>query len=199
MDLLRIGAEARIFKTRWHGIDAIKKVRVKKRYRNELLDAKLCEGRIKKEATLLHRAKSIGIITPTVLDVNLKARVLVLEWIPGKKAKESIKGNTNLCKRIGECIAALHNAGLIHGDLTMDNIIVSKGYPVLIDFGLGFYSEKIEDKATDILNLKKSLLALRPDLQKEWLCIEKQYEKKAKLGTQITRHTRMIEKRARYL
>ena len=158
MQLLRIGAEARIFKIGWHGIKAVKKIRERKRYRNKLLDDQLCEERMRKEVILMHKAKEMGVATPTILNISPKRREIVFEYISGKKAKETIEQNSKLCKSIGKCIATLHNAGIIHGDLTMDNIIVRDGLPVFIDFGLGFYSNKLEDKATDLLNLKKAFL-----------------------------------------
>jgi Kae1-associated kinase Bud32 len=198
-ELIKLGAEARIFKIKWQGMPAVRKARVRKGYRNRVLDSMLCKMRTKREATLLHKAKRLGVAAPTILDVNLETNELLLEYVSGVKAKECIENNTRLCKRIGESIAKLHNAGIIHGDLTMDNIIVRNGNAVFIDFGLGFYSEKIEDKATDMLNLKKSLLALRPNLEREWKCIEKHYAKSAKHGSRIIQHIARIEKRARYL
>ena len=199
MELIKLGAEAKIFKTKWQGLAAVKKTRVRKGYRNKALDSVLCRMRTKREAALLHKAKRLGVATPTILDINLETNELLLEYVSGVKAKECVENNIKLCKRIGESIAKLHNAGIIHGDLTMDNIIVRNGNAVFIDFGLGFYSEKIEDKATDLLNLKKSLLALKPNLEREWKSIEKHYAKNAKRGSRIIQHIAKIERRARYL
>jgi len=197
--ILRIGAEAKIARTKWHGIDAVRKVRLRKGYRNKVLDSELTKSRIKREAALLHKAKLLGLNTAVVLDVDVNSGELILEYVAGKKAKECIEKNTRLCKKIAEAIAKLHNSGVIHGDLTLDNMIIREKKPVFIDFSLGFYSDKLEDKATDLLNLKKSLLALRPDLKKEWQSIEATYAKKARKGREIIANMHAIESRARYI
>ena len=61
---------------------------------------------------------------------------------------------------IGKNIAKLHDADIIHGDLTTSNMILSgKEVVYFIDFGLGFISKKIEDKAVDLHLLKQALEA----------------------------------------
>ncbi len=199
MELIKRGAEAELFKTAWHGLHAVKKVRIKKAYRDRRLDNRIRATRTKIEAMLLHKAKLLGIRTPTIFKVDLEKNELLVEYIDGIKAKECIEKNISLCKKIAKDIAMLHNAGLIHGDLTMDNIIVVNKEPVLIDFGLGFYSHKIEDKATDMLNLKKSLLALKPELKKEWNAIMRYYAKHAHKGKEIVKRMQHIESRVRYI
>lgn len=197
--ILRIGAEAKVVAGKWHGIDVVKKVRLQKGYRAKPLDVALNRSRTKREAMLLHRAKLLGVATPIVLDVDLRSGTIILEHIQGRKAKDCIEKNAALCKEIARSIAKLHNNGIIHGDLTLDNIIVRERKPVFIDFGLGFYSDKLEDKATDLLNLKKSLLAIRPDLQKEWHIIEAKYARHAIKGRETIEKMRAIIERARYM
>jgi len=197
--LLRRGAEAEIFKTKWHSTEAIKKVRISKKYRNAKLDLKLRSTRTRIEASLLHKAKLLGIRAPALFHIDLEKSIIIMEYIKGGKAKDCIEKNATLCRKIAKSIAVLHNAGLIHGDLTMDNIIVHNNEPAFVDFGLGFYSHKIEDKATDMLNLKKSLLALKPGLEKEWRTIINSYRRSANNGKQIVKRMHAIEARARYV
>ena len=56
-------------------------------------------------------------------------------------------------------VAALHSAGIVHGDLTTSNMIISKGRICLIDFGLSKNSSKIEDQATDLYLLYEAIRA----------------------------------------
>ena len=62
--------------------------------------------------------------------------------------------------RLGCEISKLHSADIIHGDITTSNILFDDGKLVFIDFGLGRYSQLKEDKAVDLLVLKKSLQSI---------------------------------------
>ena len=62
-------------------------------------------------------------------------------------------------KLLGEQVSKLHSHDLIHGDLTTSNVILSGDEVFIIDFGLGFVSKKIEDKAVDLHLLKQALEA----------------------------------------
>ncbi|MCX8190318.1 MAG: KEOPS complex kinase/ATPase Bud32 [Candidatus Diapherotrites archaeon] len=196
---LRLGAEAKIFETDWHGISAIKKVRIRKEYRHKKLDDHLALTRARKEIALLNKVKMFGVMAPFVLDYIQDKRELFIEKISGKKAKDCLQNNKKLCNNIAKSIALMHNNCIIHGDLTADNILVKEEKPFFIDFGLGFYSSKIEDKATDLVNFKKSLLSFRPELTKEWQFIEKAYARSAKDGCLIIKKMRDISSRARYV
>ena len=195
--VIKRGAEAEILATEILGKKAVEKHRLKKGYRNEALDKKIRYERTKSESGLLHRAKTLGIRTPAILSVDPEKKSIYMELINGKKAKDVIKGNLELCGKIGRSISVLHSSSLIHGDLTTDNILVEEGEGIVfIDFGLGFYSDKEEDKAVDLINLKKTLLAGDPSLTKEWAEIMKAYGKES--GKDIGKKLSEIEKRARY-
>ena len=79
----------------------------------------------------------------------------------------------NLWEKIGEYIAKMHIAHIIHGDLTTSNMMVNRETLhdeievnqtelYIIDFGLSFYSLKIEDKAVDLYVLKRAMISLHP-------------------------------------
>ena len=55
-------------------------------------------------------------------------------------------------------VGRLHGAGIVHGDLTTSNMIVSgDGRIFLLDFGLGSYSWESEDMGVDLLLMKRAL------------------------------------------
>jgi N6-L-threonylcarbamoyladenine synthase/protein kinase Bud32 len=81
-----------------------------------------------------------------------------MEEIEGPMLKEVI--DDDLAFKIGEEIAKLHSADIIHGDITTSNILLRDETLVFIDFGLGRYSPLNEDKAVDLLVLKKSLQSI---------------------------------------
>jgi len=152
---LKKGAEASLYQTEWFGKEAIRKVRVLKTFRQSALDIKLRESRTRREALFLKEARRVGVNTPLVYFVDVNKAEIIMQFIPGRRLKEIIdvyEENISLkwCKEAGRYIARLHSAEIIHGDLTTSNFIISDNKLILIDFGLSFYSQRLEDRAIDI-------------------------------------------------
>ncbi len=82
-----------------------------------------------------------------------------------------LENGRELCKLVGDGIAKLHDGGLIHGDLTTSNIIVSRveGSDIqkvtFIDFGLSQNSTLSEDKAVDLYVLERAFLSLHSEIE----------------------------------
>ena len=201
--ILRKGAEAELIETEFLGRKALLKNRVQKEYRVRALDESIRRERTKQEAILLHRAKELGVRTPIIFAIERKSCGIVMEFVEGARLKDALdkKNYLKYCKALGAQIALLHNGGLIHGDLTTSNVIVNGPSLVFVDFGLGFFSEKIEDKAVDLLNLKKTFEATHHSLMPAaWNEIARSYEKaNAREGKKVVEQIAEIEKRARYL
>lgn len=140
--MIKKGAEAIIYTENFLGIKTIIKKRNQKLYRIKEIDEKLRIQRTRREARLLHKVKKIGIITPVVLEVGKD--FIRMEFIEGKKAK-------GFEFELGKILGKLHNANIIHGDFTPNNVIYANNKFVVIDFGLGFISKRIEDKADDVV------------------------------------------------
>ncbi|HIH22286.1 TPA: Kae1-associated serine/threonine protein kinase [Candidatus Micrarchaeota archaeon] len=153
------GAEAVVSNSRLLGLPVVIKERIPKTYRHKTLDSKLRTERTKREARLLNKAKLVGVPCPTVLEVT--EFKIVMTKIRGKRA-DLIK-NKNSAKTAGKYLAQLHTSNIIHGDYTPANLITEStksGKPsklFVIDFGLGFFSEDVEDKAIDVLTMLKSI------------------------------------------
>ncbi|MBW6452049.1 MAG: Kae1-associated serine/threonine protein kinase [DPANN group archaeon] len=152
MKILQRGAEANI--SCKDGV--VVKDRVSKGYRETLLDETIRKSRTKAEAKLISDAARAGVRVPKVFDIQ--KYVLEIEHIKGGKLKNILtsKNMADICKKIGISVAKLHNAEIIHGDLTTSNMIFSDNEVYFIDFGLGFYSIKVEDMATDLNLLKEA-------------------------------------------
>ncbi len=172
--LIKKGAEAWLYLDEWLGFKVVRKVRVPKAYRDPALDLELRLHRTRMEAKLLREAKEAGVPTPTVFMVDLSRAELVMEFLEGPllrdflfKAEKSSVGF--VMEKLGVFVGRLHVKGIIHGDLTTANVVVEEklGIPFLIDFGLGFFSHSLEDKATEIYVLKKSLENIHFSLAKE--------------------------------
>ena len=165
-DFIAKGAESNIVKTSYLGRRAVLKDRIPKGYRISQIDDKIRRARTKEEAKLLSDAKRAGVRTPVLYDINLADKSILMEEIEGPMLKEVI--DSSLAFRIGREIAKLHGADIIHGDITTSNIMLQDNQLVFIDFGLGRYSQLEEDKAVDLLVLKKSLQSIDYNLAVEY-------------------------------
>ncbi len=192
------GAEAIIYEE--PNKNNLVKERIKKSYRISILDERLRKLRTRSEAKLIKRLKNI-IPVPEIIEVNEQEKKIVLEQIPGKRLSENLENldYKKISKSISKSISKMHNENIIHGDLTTSNMILSEKNKrvYFIDFGLGFYSKKTEDKAVDVHLLKKALEAKHPLIYEQcWEEIIKNYnpQQKQHILTQLEK----VESRGRY-
>lgn len=145
------GAEAVLTKKSLLGRACVVKGRVQKAYREKELDAKLRLERTRSEARLLHKAKLAGVLCPTVLEIDDFS--MTLSFIDGDRPQMG-KADAH---EAGSILARLHGADIIHGDYTPANLIKSGREIFVIDFGLGYISNDIEDKAVDVFTMLRAL------------------------------------------
>ncbi len=143
------GAEAAVSLT---GADAVK-TRLSKGYREPALDAALIAERTKAEARCIAFARRAGVPVPVIRDVT--ASVITMEKIEGDVLKYVI--NTDYAKAAGITVGRLHQAGLVHGDLTTSNMIWRAPYVYLIDFGLAQLTTELEPRGVDLHVLFQTL------------------------------------------
>ena len=152
------GAEAVLAKISWLGMPSVEKFRVEKKYRAQELDGKIRSERTKREARLLSRAKEAGVLCPVVYQVG--EFFIRMKFLEGKMLHHELQKRSITAKEIGEAakiLVALHSVDVIHGDYTPANLMITKDGMAVIDFGLGSISNDVEDKATDIVMMKKAL------------------------------------------
>jgi N6-L-threonylcarbamoyladenine synthase/protein kinase Bud32 len=172
-NILAKGAESDILEKSYLGEDAILKKRVSKSYRVKEIDNKIRKMRTKSESKLISDIKTCGVKSPVLFDVNLEDESILMEKIHGNLVKDimdslSSDDRFNLAKKIGYNIGLMHNKDIIHGDITSSNMMVDdEGNFVFLDFGLGSYSDLVEDKATDLLVLKKSFQSIDYEIANE--------------------------------
>jgi|SRR3989344_749605 len=155
MKPLKQGAESIIFRDK----NKIIKHRIIKHYRIKEIDSKIRKSRTKSEAKLLQKA---NINVPKILDIDEKEMKITMEFIDGNLIKDIFdklkeKERLEICKTLGVEISKLHSQDVVHGDLTTSNLILKDNKIYFIDFGLGFFSKKTEDKAVDLHLLKQAL------------------------------------------
>lgn len=188
------GAEAKISLLN----DNIIKHRLKKSYRIPFLDTKLRKSRTKSEIKIIKKLSKI-IPVPEIIDSDLNNYKITMQHIKGKKLSVELEklNHKAIAKMIAENISLMHEADIIHGDLTTSNMIYSQGKIFFIDFGLSFHSNKLEDKAVDLHLIEQALSAKHHKIADICFQIILQNYKTHKSKQTIER-LKAIEKRGRY-
>jgi len=202
LKLVKKGAEADIYVTIWNGLDSILKIRKKKDYRVHSLDMRIRTLRTIREAKMISEAKSFGITTPLVYFVDEKKCKIYLQLIKGKLVRDlSLNKIINICTEIGKIVGTLHKNGIMHGDLTTSNLILSNQGLVILDFGLSQKTDKVDDYAIDLRLFKEVLNSAHAQIVEDaWVSFVLGYREI--LGNMLTEkvlsHVSVIEKRGRY-
>ncbi len=173
IELICQGAEARLFRCLYFGRRAILKERFVKTYRHPDLDKTISLQRLKGEVRLLTRAKQLGIHTPSIYHIDWAKRTIVMEDIHDARTVKSVidtliqENNTpkleQLAQQIGSTIGRLHQAQLVHGDLTTSNMLLSENNQLyVIDFGLSAHvpnkTQMLEALAVDLYVLERAII-----------------------------------------
>lgn len=193
--LIAQGAEAKLYLED----SKIIKNRIRKDYRIKEIDNRLRKSRTRREAKVLSKLGAINIPGPRLIDCDEKERI-VMEYIDGPKLRDILEGSNyvKICEDIGKKIAMLHNNTIIHGDLTTSNLVF-KDEVYFIDFGLSFFSHKIEDKAVDLHLLKQALESKHYKIwEKCFNAVLHAYRKEAKDAEHILKRLKEVEERGRY-
>lgn len=206
--LIKKGAEADLYLEEWHYRKVIMKRRLPKAYRLPELDLNIRTQRTIHEPLLIHRAKEAGVPTPTIYMVDLADTNIIMEYVEGKQVKQVLNDmpkeeKLRLCRFIGMLVARLHKNGIVHGDLTTSNMIITPfGKIVFLDFGLGEYSNELENHGVDLHLLKVALQSTHYQHAKE--CFEAviagySETNGQKAAKNVLEKIREIERRGRYI
>lgn len=189
------GAEAIITKVG----KSIIKDRVEKSYRYPDLDKKIRKLRTRSESKILEKAKKIANV-PKILGSNEIKAQIEMEYIEGKKLADYLEKTDykKVSMQIGKQLAKLHDSDIIHGDLTTSNLILKKDKVYFIDFGLGFHSSRIEDKAVDLHLIKQALEAKHPKIYEETFSSILKGYKLSKNSKETLAQLERVERRGRY-
>ncbi len=204
--LIYKGAEAEIYLQDWQGDLAIRKTRVAKPYRVQELDESIRRTRTAHEANMMHEARKLGTPVPAIQHIDPDSTTLIMDYIKGPTLKEelyrlSMSGRRGRCNSLGILLGLMHEGGVVHGDMTISNVLSEDGKLFMIDFGLGDFSNEIEDKGVDLLLLSRAMksthYAFHTFLFKAFL---KGYSKAVgkKRGDETFQKMHEIEKRGRY-
>jgi len=160
--LIYKGAEAEIYRQDWHGELAIRKSRIPKPYRVPELDESIRRTRTAHEANMMHEVRKLGVPVPTIKHIDPESTTIIMDYVPGPTLKEelyklSISKRRERCNSLGNILGLVHEGGIVHGDMTISNVLSEDGNLYMIDFGLGDFSRELEGKGVDLLLLHRAM------------------------------------------
>lgn len=199
--LIKIGAEAQLRLTTWKGKKVVEKYRVPKGYRISLLDERLRSTRIRTEVKLMTEARALGVSVPIIYDVDVVENRIIMEHIDGKQVKEIVNSGAeaqDICRRIGAMVGVLHSNGIVHGDLTTSNMLISNGEIYLIDFSLGRKSQEIEDQGVDFHLLREAFSSAHSERFHLFGNVLDGYKENYERAGEVVDRMEAIERRGRY-
>jgi len=204
--LIYKGAEAEIYLENWHGELVIRKSRMTKPYRIPELDETIRRMRTAHEATMMQEARKLGVPVPSIQHIDPASSTLIMDYVRGPTLKEelykvSMPKRRERCNSLGKLLGQLHEGGVVHGDMTISNVLSEDGKLFIIDFGLSDFSTEMEDRGVDLLLLNRAMksthYAFHMALFKAFLEGYSQAVGR-KRGYETLRKMREIEQRGRY-
>ncbi len=182
-------AEVRIYE------NVVEKIRRPKRYRHPKLDESLRRSRTRTEAKIIALARKHGVPTPIILDID--GDKIVMERIKGEPVKNVM--SKEISREIGRMVARLHKAGIIHGDITPMNMILSDGKIYFVDFGLSFIEDRVEPKGVDLHVYFESLKAGFDNWEELKEAFIEGYKEEYEKADEVLERAKEIELRGRYI
>ncbi|KRH93601.1 O-sialoglycoprotein endopeptidase/protein kinase [Pseudoloma neurophilia] len=88
---------------------------------------------------------------------------IAMSYIHGTPLSKKLLSNTcskNTLIELGNVLSIIHEIGIIHGDITPSNVILREEQVFVIDFGLSYFSFRLEDRAVDVWMFEKILRSL---------------------------------------
>lgn len=192
MKLIAQGAEAKIYLDK----EKIIKERFEKKYRISEIDSRLRKFRTKRESKVIEKINYLGFGPKLILSDDKKMEIS-MERIPGQKVREILDKKPELALEIGKKLAIMHDSGIIHGDLTTSNMIFNKQI-YFIDFGLSFFSDKLEDKAVDIHLFKQAIESAHYKVEKKAYEFFLHGYNDSKYFDETIKRLEIVEKRGRH-
>ena len=188
------------------GAGRVRKRRRSKAYRHPELDARLRTRRTRSEARLTSEARRLGVPTPVVHDVDPAEGALEFEYVGGADLRDAL--TEERVRDVGRHLARCHGAGFVHGDPTPRNVRVGRrddhgdeggdgdGFTYLVDFGLGYYTDDVEDHAMDLHVFEGALGGTADDAAALLGAFEDAYREAG--DPRVVEQLREVEGRGRY-
>jgi bifunctional N6-L-threonylcarbamoyladenine synthase / protein kinase Bud32 len=162
----------------------VTKRRKPKTYRHPKLDDRLRRERTRIEARLTSLARREGVPTPVLSDVDPVESSLEFEYVGQADLRAAL--SVDRVRDVAGHLARLHLAGFVHGDPTTCNVRIDRtdedrervgsDRTYLIDFGLGYHTDHVEDYAMDLHVFDQSLVGTADDPEPLRAALREGYE-----------------------
>ena len=148
LELVKQGAEARVYSGMFLGRKCIVKERFPKTYRHPELDRKLTLRRTLTEARTMAKCLRTGeLSTPAVYFLDRDRSRIVMEYVEGITVRDFLNAPSQdgdggaagvrlaadfpfsaeaVMDAIGACLAVMHRENIVHGDLTTSNLMLRR-------------------------------------------------------------------------
>lgn len=190
------GAEALVTLEPDYGtLGRVTKNRRSKSYRHSELDERLRRERTRIEARLTNLARREGVPTPVLTDVDAREATLEFEYVGESDLRESL--SVERVRAVGRHLAKLHRAGFVHGDPTTRNVRIAPERTYLIDFGLGYHTDHVEDYAMDIHVFDQSLVGTADEPEPLRAALREGYQSEGE--ARVLERLEDVEGRGRYV
>ena len=151
----------------------------------------------------MREARTAGVRSPVVYDTDLREGSITMEYVRGTSVKTILSEHPEraeeICSRIGEMIAKLHNSSISHGDLTTSNMILGDdGELYLIDFSLGDTRIDLEAMGVDLHLMERAFTSAHSDIGGAFDIIIDSYKKHMPDADKVLARVEDIKSRARY-
>lgn len=155
-DRVGVGAMGEVWRARDLTLErdvAIKRVRVDGQVEQQ------AQARFRREAVVMAGLSHPNVVSVydagTVVSAGSEIAYLVMELIDGPSCSELIRSERSLsvveiqriASGVARGLAAAHQAGIVHRDIKPANVVVSRGVPKIVDFGIA----RLEQESTALL------------------------------------------------
>ena len=147
------------------------------------------DNRPKRELALLVRARAAGLPVPEPLGAGWRWRgpwlsgALATQELPGEDLLSVLRNDTqlprNLLVRVGRLFCQMHDAGLLHGDLQIKNVLIAGGMPYLLDLDRARWLKRVSarQRARNLARFRRSLR--KHGLEQAYEAVSEGYERQA--------------------
>src|SRR5881296_3610339 len=141
------------------------------------------------------------------MGIEQQTNSIVMTHVGGNVVRDCLdtmnrRNAMRLFESLGSEVGLLHAAGIVHGDLTTSNVVVTpSGQPFIVDFGMSRRSIEAEDRGVDLHLLQRSIVASHSKNPSSMMnAMIRGYEQTAgkKVASSTLRKAREIGRRGRY-